>query len=329
MHSSIETALMANLVYNRRYNIGFFGLERLHPFDARKYGRAWKELKAEYGARLRQITVSPRRAVRRDELLLVHTSIYLDALRDAKYFAAALEMPLLSRIPWRLTDWRVLRPMRWATMGTVVAAREALWSGFAANLAGGYHHAKPEGMEGFCVYADVALAVAALRREQSLGDDARVVHVDLDARQGNGICHCFQHDRRFFMFDMYNCPIYPAYDRKARERIDCNLPLPNGCTGAEYLRTLKSHLPPFLDSVSRSSPISLLIYNAGADVYKDDALGGLALSFGDVLERDAFVIEECRRRKLPVLMLLSGGYSRGGHRLIAASLKKLLPPFQA
>lgn len=314
---------MANLVYDRRYNIGFFGLERLHPFDSRKYGRAWKELKAEFGPRLRNIAVSPRRAICRDELLLVHSPTYLDVLRDAKYLAGALEMPLLARLPRRLIDWCVLRPMRWATMGTVVAAREALRSGFAVNLSGGYHHAKPAGGEGFCIYADVALAVRLLRREQLLADDARVAHVDLDAHQGNGVCHCFHDDRRFFTFDMYNSQIYPAYDRAAHERIDCNLPLPSGCTGIEYLRTLKSQLPPFLDSVSRSSPIGLAIYNAGTDVFEADMLGGLRLSFDDVLERDRFVADECRRRKLPLLMLLSGGYSRISYRLVAESLKRL------
>jgi histone deacetylase 11 len=315
---------MVNLVYNRHYNIGFVGFERLHPFDSRKYGRVWKELKAEFGRRLNKIAVSPRRAVRRDELLLAYSPAYLEALRNAKYLAGALEMPLLARLPWRLIDWHVLRPMRWATMGTVVAAREALRSGFTVNLSGGYHHAKPAGGEGFCIYADVAIAVMMLRREKLLADDARVAHIDLDAHQGNGVCHCFQEDRRFFIFDMYNSQIYPAYDRKARDRIDCNLPLPNGCTGTEYLRTLKSQLPPFLDSISRTLPLGLVVYNAGSDVYEGDTLGGLRLSFEAVIERDAFVVEECRRRELPVLMLLSGGYSRLSYRLVAESLKGLL-----
>lgn len=315
---------MVHLVYNRRYNISFFGLERMHPFDSQKYGRAWKELTVEFGRRLRKITRSPGRAIRRDELLLIHTSDYLDRLRDAKYLAGALEMPILARLPPWLIDWRVLRPMRWATMGTVVAAREALRSGFVVNLAGGYHHAKPAEGEGFCIYADVAIAVALLRRERLLAEDARVAYVDLDAHQGNGVCHCFQDDRRFFTFDMYNSQIYPAYDRPARERIDCDLPLSNGCTRVEYLRTLKTRLPPFLDSVTRSSPVGLAIYNAGTDVFKGDMLGGLRLSFDDVLERDAFVVEELRRRGLPVLMLLSGGYSRDSYRLVAGSLKRLL-----
>ena len=219
--------------------------------------------------------------------------------------------------------------MRWATMGTILAARCAVKKGFTVNLGGGYHHAKPAGGEGFCIYADIALAVKRLREEGQLSKDQRVAYVDLDAHQGNGVCHCFSDDRNFFIFDMYNRDIYPCYDRQARERIDCNLPLPSRCTGIEYLRTVRSQLSPFLDSISRGAPIGLVIYNAGTDVYEADALGGLSLSFNDVLERDYYVVEECRRRAWPVLMLLSGGYSAMSYSLVAESVGKLLEDFVA
>lgn len=214
-------------------------------------------------------------------------------------------------------------------MGTMLAAREAVASGFAVNLGGGYHHAKPDNGEGFCIYADIALAVGRLRTNGRLGEKDRAACIDLDAHQGNGVCHCFQDDRRIFLLDMYNRDIYPCYDRQARERIDCDLPLPAGCTGVEYLRTLRSHLPPFLDSISSTAPLGLVIYNAGADVYEGDMLGGLNLSYDDVLQRDHFVVEECRRRNVPVLMLLSGGYSLTSYQLVADSVEKLLIDFVA
>ena len=51
---------MARIVYSRRYNIGFFGLERLHPFDSRKYGRAWGRLRRHFGRQLNQLWVLQR-----------------------------------------------------------------------------------------------------------------------------------------------------------------------------------------------------------------------------------------------------------------------------
>jgi histone deacetylase 11 len=117
---------MPRVVYSRRYNIGFFGLERFHPFDSRKYGRAWKCLRRHFGSSLRRLWIRPPRPVTRDELLAVHQADYLGRLRQPKYVASALEMPPLRHAPWWLLNGCVLRPMRWATMGTVVAARECL-----------------------------------------------------------------------------------------------------------------------------------------------------------------------------------------------------------
>src|SRR5205823_7291319 len=111
--------------------------------------------------------------------------------------------------------------------------------------------------------------------------------------------------------------IYPSYDRDARDRIDCPVPLPSPCTGAQYLRLLELSLPGFLDSVGRTGRIGLAVYNAGTDVFEGDALGRLSLTAADVLARDLYVIDQLRSRDIPVVVLLSGGYSRESYRLVA------------
>jgi histone deacetylase 11 len=320
---------MPRVVYTSRYNIGFLGLERLHPFDAKKYGRAWRCLRDHFGPALKRMTVRPPRPVRRDELLAVHTPPYLRQLKNAKYLAAALEVPPLRHLPHWMIDWRVLRPMRWATMGTVVAARETLSSGFAVNLSGGYHHAKPDGGEGFCIYNDIALAIHTLRSEGLLGDKQRVAYIDLDAHQGNGVCHMFKDDNSIFVFDMYNSMIYPSYDTDARERIDCDIRLTMVATEDEYHANLETRLPGFLDSISKTEPIGLAIYNAGTDVFADDPLGGLNVSAKGILRRDLFTVGQLRDRGVPTLMLLSGGYTRGSYQLVANSAIQLLETEEA
>jgi histone deacetylase 11 len=107
-------------------------------------------------------------------------------------------------------------------------------------------------------------------------------------------------------------------------RIDCPVPLPAQCTGAEYLGLLAGSLPKFLDSVGRNGRIKLAVYSAGTDVFEGDALGGLKVSAADVLMRDLYVIEQFRSRGIPVVMLLSGGYSRESHRLVANTVVELL-----
>ena len=98
---------MPRIVYSRHYNIGFYGLERLHPFDSRKYGRAWKLLRKHFGSSLRKLHVRPRRPANRKELLLVHDEKYLKRLRDSEYVAGALEMPQVGRLPSWAVDWHV------------------------------------------------------------------------------------------------------------------------------------------------------------------------------------------------------------------------------
>jgi len=312
------------VAFDSRYDIGFFGIERLHPFDTRKYGRAWQVLRKQVGPLLARSHLPVPRPVTRDELLAVHTPRYLDSLRRSANVAAVLELPPVRYLPNWLLDWCVLRPMRWAVMGSLVAAEAALTCGVAVNLSGGYHHAKPDGGEGFCVYSDIALLVHHLRTKRLIADGAKIAYIDLDAHQGNGVSHQFLNDPRVFLYDMYNPSIYPAYDRAARERIDCNVPLPMHCMGKEYLDLLRRRLPGFLDSLCREAPPALAIYNAGTDVFIGDALGGLFLYAEDVLERDLFVIGECRSRGLPVVMLLSGGYSKQSYQLVAGTVRALL-----
>jgi histone deacetylase 11 len=314
---------MPRVVYSRHYNIGFYGLQRLHPFDTRKYGRAWRLICRHFGSTVQQLHVRPDRPASRDELLLVHTADYINRLRDPKYVADALEVPLVRYLPGWAIDWHVLRPMRWATRGTMLAARIALEHSFAVNLSGGYHHAKPDRGEGFSIYSDIGIAVASLRADGSIAEGDRIVYVDTDAHQGNGVCHTFMFDNRVFIFDIFNSRIYPMFDVDARKRIDCAVGVTSRCTDSEYLRGLQIHLPGFLDSVCNSR-VGLAIYNAGTDVFDGDPLGDLNISASTIRERDLFVVGELKKRQIPTVMVLSGGYTKRSYQLVADSVIPLL-----
>jgi histone deacetylase 11 len=312
------------LVYSPNYNIGFMGMERLHPFDSRKYGRAWNLLEEQFGVALAPHHVQVDRQITNDELQLVHSPEYLESLRSSSAIAKVLEISVLKTIPAGVLQKQILDPVRWSVRGSVIAGREALLNGAAINFSGGYHHAKPSGGEGFCFFSDIALMVRQLREEKLLRQDDQVVYIDLDAHQGNGVAHQFLQDRTVSIFDMYNGEIYPGNDTTAINRIDHDIPLKSGCPGAEYLRILRDQLPQFLNNASPAKKPALAIYNAGTDVYFEDDLGRLALSTDDVLQRDIFVFEELQRRDIPIVMLLSGGYSQKSHQLIAATAAYLI-----
>jgi histone deacetylase 11 len=307
------------IIYTPRYTIHALGLDRLHPFDVRKHSRAFRLLREQIGAaELSKRWSRPARPAMRDDLLAVHTPGYLDTLRHASTIAGIVEVPQAAYLPAAILDRCLLRPMRWATAGTLLACREALAHGCAINLSGGYHHASADRGEGFCFYDDTAIAIRALRASGELPTPARIIYIDLDAHQGNGVARDLMDDRSAFILDMYNADIYPN-DHEARRRIDCNLPLRMGTKGTKYLATLEHELPRFLDAVHDPAIPTLAIYNAGTDPYEHDALGGLRLSYEDILARDRLVLTELTRRTIPWATLPSGGYSPDSYRMIAAT----------
>ncbi len=314
---------MARVIYDPRYNIGLMGLERLHPFDVRKFERAWKLIESELEGVADRFLVQVDRECSHEELLLVHSEGYLNQLRNSQFLAQIFEVPLSAYVPSILLDQGILQPMRWATRGTVIACEEALECGVAMNLGGGFHHAKPDSGEGFCVYSDIALGVQQLRHQKRIDADSQILYIDLDAHQGNGVCYHFMTDRLVRIYDQYNAQIYPK-DQQAGVRVDCDVPLKIGCSESEYLDELRIRLSPFLDRVLESGKVGLAIFNAGTDVYSGDELGLLSLSAESVLQRDLFVIEQLRSRDLPTVILTSGGYTQESHRLIAQTAIEML-----
>lgn len=230
--------------------------------------------------------------------------------------ARILEVPVLRWLPGWLTAWRVLRPMRWATGGTVLACRQALQHGLAINLGGGFHHAGPERGHGFCVYADIPLALLTLHSEGKL---ASALVIDTDAHQGDGTADAIRPWPWAHIVDFFEEDIFPW--PKVAE--DIPVPLPPRTNGAAYLDVVREHLPQALD---RYRP-GLVVYNAGSDVLWSDPLARLLLRAEEMAERDLLVVTEVRERGLPLAMVLSGGYGPASWEAHARSIEGLLARF--
>ena len=184
--------------------------------------------------------------------------------------------------------------------GTWLAARLALAHGYAANSAGGSHHAMPEGGAGYCVLNDLAITANRVLAE---GLARRVMVVDLDVHQGDGTAVMLAGRADAFTFSMHAAKNFPV--RKARSSHDVELP--DGVDDDFYLEVLARELPPLLE---RFLP-DLVLYQAGVDPHIDDRLGRLALTDAGLEARDRFVMTECRRRGIPLASVLGGGYGRG------------------
>ena len=305
---------MIPLVYSPKYNITAFGLERWHPFDSRKYQRihAWL---IRQGLRRKQDFLRPRPCTR-PELLRLHSPEYLHSLKRRRELARIFEMPPLTYFPSGLIDWRVLQPMRWATGGTQLACRLALERGLAINLGGGYHHASGNGGGGFCIYADVPLALALLHDEGRVGS---VLVVDTDAHQGNGTADAIRRWPWAHLLDLFEEDIYPHF--KAEEEMP--VPLPPLTSGFTYLEILAEHLPKALERIRPD----LVVYNAGSDVLAADPLSWLQLTPGEMAERDLYVVTQVRERDIPLALVLSGGYGPLSWQAHAQSIEGILARF--
>ena len=312
------------IVYHKDYNIGFLGLEKFHPFDSKKYGKIHKHLIEEVGIHKNQF-YKPKEVTDK-ELKKVHSQKYLKKLHNdaSAMFAQISEIHPLRYLPNFLIRRYALRPMRLATGGTIKATELALQEGWAINLSGGYHHAKKDKGNGFCAYADIPLATCRVFEKNP---NAKIMIVDLDAHQGNGHEAILGPDERVAIFDVYNSTIYPG-DHEVKRYIRFNHPVRSNIEDNEYLEIIKKNLPV---AINRVKP-DLIIYNAGTDIFAKDMVGAMNISENGIRQRDELVFTQALSKQIPIVMVLSGGYSKESAGIISRSIehlvKKVIPQYK-
>ena len=225
---------------------------------------------------------------------------WLEAIHDPAYVEEVLRCAVPKakerRIGFPVTP-RVSRRAELSPGGTWLAARLALAHGFAANSAGGSHHALHDSGAGYCVFNDLAAAANRLIAE---GDARRILIVDLDVHQGDGTAALLAGRDDVLTFSMHGEKNFPM--RKARSSRD--VPLPDLIGDGDYLDLLAAELPPLLDGFAPD----LILYQGGVDPHADDRLGRLALSDAGLAARDRYVMTEARARGVPLASTLGGGY---------------------
>jgi acetoin utilization deacetylase AcuC-like enzyme len=263
-----------------------------HVFPTAKYAGVFHAL-VESGDLAAEAAALEPPPVTRALLAGAHEAEYLDDLAALRWTPRTQysELPLSREI----VDAFAL-----AASGTTHAARLALQHGAAAHLGGGLHHAYAGHAEGFCYVNDLAVAARALMAERLV---RRVAVVDLDVHQGNGTADIFRDDPAVFTLSIHQEHNYPT----PKARSDLDVGLDDGTGDDEYLAALA----PALERVWAFQP-ELVLYQAGADVYEHDQLGGLRLTVSGIEARDRAVVDGCASRGIAVATTLGGGYA---HRL--------------
>lgn len=304
--------MKSSFVYSAGYDIHLPVFDLLHPFDGRKFSKAWQKLLSISDIENRWI--EPEIYAEHSLLSRVHSSDYLDSLTTSKVIARIVEIPALRFIPNNFLQHYLLKPIRLGCFGTVLATESAIrHKSLVMNFAGGYHHAFYDHGEGFCFFADAQLAIVSARESRLLYPDDKILMIDLDAHRGNGFDSYSLQDPAIHNFDMYNFQVYPGLHQGDPDEWKYMIPLKAKTKDQTYQERLRRELISFLDE---NQDAKLIFYNAGNDILESDPLGGLALSIEGVEQRDKFVVNEVVNRDIPAVVMTSGGYSSNSYKLI-------------
>jgi acetoin utilization protein AcuC len=238
------------------------------------------DLMRAYGLLAHDDEVSPRAATD-SELLLVHSTGYVEAVREASDWGAGLPQGMGLG-----TDDNPIYPgMHDAAALTCGASITALELVLAQqrprtfSIAGGMHHAHRGRAAGFSVYNDAAVAIAvALKKRPEL----RVLYIDIDAHHGDGVQEAFAgksdvmtislHESGVHAFPGTGFPSEMGYDAGCGYAI--NVPMPLNATDECYALAFTQVLAP----LARSFKPDVIVAQLGADAHHADPQTDLGLT---------------------------------------------------
>jgi acetoin utilization protein AcuC len=258
---------------------------------------------------------TPARDAADDELLLVHTEPYIDAVRRA----GRGEAGDWGRFGFGPGDNPIFPHMHEAStrvVGASLVAAEAVHSGradHAFNPAGGLHHAMPGRASGFCVYDDPAVAITWLLSRGV----TRVAYVDVDVHHGDGPQTIFYADPRVLTISLHQTgrTLFPGtgfvHEHGAGDAVgsSVNVPLPPFTNDEEWLGAFRAVVLPLVEAWAPE----ILVTQLGCDSHCTDPLAHLLLTTAAYRET-AELLHDLAHRVAGGRWLATGG---GGYQWAA------------
>jgi len=281
-----------------------------HPLTPRRFGPGidlLRELGAEPG-------LAPEPAT--DEgLLTVHTAAYLAGVRrlgDDPAGAPAFGIAPFGDVP----PFAGMHEAAAAVAGGSLRAIEAVIRGdvgHAYHPGGGLHHAMPARASGFCIYNDVALAIAEARRQ-----GLRVLYVDLDVHHGDGVEAIHADDPGVLTLSIHESGRYlfpgsgeASGGRGAAAGTVVNVPLEPSTGEAAWLAAVRSLVP---DLAAAFRP-DIVVSQHGADSHAWDPLAHLRVTT-TAMGAAARLVDEVAHRHAGGRWLASGGGGYDVYRVV-------------
>ncbi|MFH1996590.1 MAG: histone deacetylase [Candidatus Omnitrophota bacterium] len=274
------------IVYSKHYRVDIGD----HVFPTSKYDRIRERLADERSSPpLRFVSPQPARD---KDILLTHTAEYFDKLKTGRL---TREEILRMELPY---SRELVESSLICCGGTILASQIALEDGLGIHIGGGFHHAFPDHGEGFCVLNDIAVAIKLLKKRRII---RRALVIDCDLHQGNGTAATFAGNKEVFTFSIHQENNYPFI--KPASSLDIGL---HDMTGdKEYCGILSDTVPKIISDFKPQ----FIVYAAGADPFREDQIGGLALSKEGLKRRDEIIFTQAINYQVPIAVVLAGGYA--------------------
>jgi acetoin utilization protein AcuC len=248
-----------------------------HPFDPKRL-QMTRELMDHLSLVKSEWEVAPVTATEED-LRLVHDETYIRAVKEASQIDPAEVPEALLAYGLGTEDTPIFPDMHEATSlivgGTKKAIDLVLDGDFdhAINIAGGLHHAHRSQASGFCVYNDIAVAIAhAKKRNPNL----RIAYIDTDAHHGDGVQWLFYNDPNVLTISFHETGKYlfpgtgdvSERGEGAGYGYSLNIPLQAFTEDDSWIDSMKSILIPALESFKPD----LILSQHGCDGHRYDPL---------------------------------------------------------
>ncbi len=269
---------------------------------------------------LSELSVQSAPPATRDDLLRIHPASYLDEFK-AKSDAGGGEMG--PRTPFGKGAYEIAA----LSAGLAKEALEAVLRGrldnaYALSRPPG-HHCLPDWPNGFCLMANIPIAIAAARAAGLVG---RVAVLDWDVHHGNGTEAIYYERDDTLTISIHQENNYPTDSGALADRgrgagagFNMNIPLPPGVGHHGYLSVIDRIVAPALE---RFRPQAIVVA-CGYDASLFDPLGRMACS-ADTFRQMTARIKDLAARLCggKLLLVHEGGYSEAyvpfcGHATIA------------
>jgi acetoin utilization deacetylase AcuC-like enzyme len=243
----------------------------------------------------------------REDLLKVHPAGYLD---EFKRLSDAGGGELGRRTPFAAGGYEIATLSAGLAIEAVAAvASGELENAYALSRPPG-HHCLPDFPNGFCLLANIAIAIEAAKANHGLG---RVAVVDWDVHHGNGTEAIFYEREDVLSISVHQEGNYPLDTGVVGDRgrgkgvgFNMNIPLPAGAGHTAYLAVMDEIVLPALQ---RFKP-DMIIVACGYDAAAVDPLARM-LATADTFRQMTLKIKQAAQELCDGRLVLvhEGGYS--------------------